>query len=65
MASSERAGELEARLTQTPPKLVRATVQPGDWTSRCRDGSLRKRSDRKPGGQGGHEGSKLAQVADP
>jgi len=59
----ERIGELEARLKQNPRNSSRPPSGEGLGKPAPRPRSLRKKSGRKPGGQGGHEGTTLAQVA--
>jgi len=59
----ERIGELEARLRQNPRNSSEPPSSEGLAKPAPRPRSLRKQSGRKPGGQGGHKGTTLAQVA--
>jgi hypothetical protein len=61
----DRIAELEARLRQNPRNSSRPPSSEGLAKPAPRPRSLRKRSGRKPGGQDGHKGSTLAQVARP
>jgi len=61
--AGDRIAELEARLRQTPRNSSRPPS--GEGLGKPSPRSLRKRSGRKPGGQDGHEGRTLAQVARP
>jgi transposase len=61
----ERIAELEARLRQNSRNSSRPPSSEGLGTPAPRPRSLRKRSGRKPGGQDGHMGMTLAQVARP
>jgi transposase len=61
--AGERIAELEARLRQTPRN---SSVPPSaEGLGKPAPKSLRKRTGRRQGGQAGHEGSTLAQVAKP
>lgn len=59
----ERVAELEARLAQSPRNSSKPPSSEG--LARSAPRSLRKRSGRRPGGQDGHKGQTLAQVARP
>jgi len=61
----ERIAELEARLRQNPRNSSRPPSGEGLGKPAPRPRSLRKRNGRKPGGQDGHKGTTLAQVARP
>jgi transposase len=61
----ERIAELEARLRQNPRNSSKPPSSEGLAKPAPRPRSLRKRSGRKPGGQDGHNGTTLAQVARP
>ena len=61
----ERIAELETRLKQNPRNSSRPPSSEGLGKPSPRPRSLRRKSGRKPGGQGGHEGTTLAQVARP
>ena len=62
-AARERIAELEARLRQNPRNSSRPPSSEG--LAKPAPRSLRKKSGRKPGGQDGHKGTTLAQVARP
>jgi transposase len=61
----ERIAELEARLKQNPRNSSRPPSSEGLAKPAPKPRSLRKKSGRKPGGQDGHKGTTLAQVARP
>ena len=61
----ERIAELEARLRQNPRNSSRPPSSEGLAKPAPKPRSLRKTSGRKPGGQDGHKGTTLAQVARP
>ena len=61
----ERIAELEARLSQTPRNSSKPPSSEGFAKPPPRPRSLRKKTGRRPGGQVGHEGTTLAQVARP
>jgi transposase len=61
----ERIAELEARLKQNPRNSSKPPSSEGLAKPAPRPRSLRKKSGRKPGGQDGHKGTTLAQVAGP
>jgi transposase len=59
----ERIADLEARLKQTSPNSSQPPSSEG--LAKPAPRSLRKKTGRKPGGQDGHKGQTLAQVARP
>jgi transposase len=61
----ERIGELEARLKQTSRNSSKPPSSDGPGKPAPKQRSLRKRSGRRPGGQDGHAGRTLMQVATP
>ncbi len=71
LSLAARLEELERRLglnstnSGKPPSSDGLNKPPAGKKKRRRTGSLRERSGRKPGGQKGHEGGTLRQVADP
>jgi transposase len=60
-----RIAELEARLKQNPRNSSRPPSSEGLAKPAPKPRSLRKKSGRRPGGQDGHKGTTLAQVARP
>jgi len=61
----EQIADLEARLKQNPRNSSRPPASEGLAKPAPKPRSLRKKSGRKPGGQDGHKGTTLAQVARP
>ncbi len=61
----ERMVELEARLGQNPRNSSKPPSSEGLDKPAPRTGSLQKRTGRRAGGQDGHDGKTLRQVADP
>jgi transposase len=64
-AARERIAGLEARLAQSPRNSSMPPSSEGLGKPPPRKRSLRKRSGRRPGGQDGHKGTTLLQVACP
>ena len=71
LAQEARLAELERRLglnstnSGKPPSSDGLNKPPADKDKRRRSASLREKSGRKPGGQKGHKGETLRQVAEP
>ncbi len=71
LAQEARLAKLERRLglnsenSSKPPSSDGLNKPPAGKTKERRTTSLREKSDRKPGGQKGHKGETLRQVADP
>jgi transposase len=61
----EQIAELEARLKRNPRNSSRPPSSEGLAKDAPKPRSLRKKTGRKPGGQDGHKGTTLAQVARP
>ena len=64
-SARERIAELEARLKQNPRNSSKPPSSEGLAKQAPRPRSLRTKSGRKPGGQDGHKGTTLTQVARP
>jgi transposase len=64
-SARERIAELEARLKQNPRNPSKPPSSEGLAKPAPRPRSLRTKSGRKPGGQDGHKGTTLTQVARP
>ena len=64
-AAVERIAELEAQVSRTSKNSSQPPSADGLSKGGPKPRSLRKKTGRRPGGQDGHEGTTLAQVARP